>query len=218
MLGVVSAGCGLGAFGLLVHWGTHRRDALGREKDLPVWSVGALTLIAVLAMIPGAQRRVEEHRLEAAAQHLTGTPVTVHCQDGAAAFVDAGAELGYVKFDSDGVPERSTLIKRDQCHFLDEYMSGDRSRPTEDEIVAVHVLTHESMHMRGERVEAIAECEAVQRDAITAQALGATPEQAMLLARRYWIAVYPRMPDGYVTPDCRPGGPLDEHLPTAPWG
>jgi hypothetical protein len=216
VLGAVSVGCAVGGFGVMVHWATHRRDALGRERDLPVLSVSLLVLVAVVAAIPGAQRKVQERQLAHVAAELAGRPVSVHCQDGAEAFVDAGSELGWVAFGADGVPEPRTLIKRAQCQDLKRYRKH-RDHPTFDEVVAVHVLTHEAMHMRGERVEAVAECEALQRDAVTAARLGATPEQARALAVEYWRLVYPRMPEDYVTRDCAPGGALDEHLPTSPW-
>jgi hypothetical protein len=216
VLGAVSVGCAVGGFGVMVHWATHRRDALGRERDLPVLSVSLLVLVAVVAAIPGAQRKVQERQLAHVAAELAGRPVSVHCQDGAEAFVDAGSELGWVAFGADGVPEPRTLIKRAQCQDLKRYRKH-RDHPTFDEVVAVHVLTHEAMHMRGERVEAVAECEALQRDAVTAARLGATPEQARALAVEYWRLVYPRMPEDYVTRDCAPGGGLDEHLPTSPW-
>ncbi|MGI8708467.1 MAG: hypothetical protein ACR2LG_09745 [Actinomycetota bacterium] len=47
-----------------------------------------------------------------------GVPVEVECQGFGGAFVDAGAEFGYVAFGPDGVPERKTLIKREQCRDL----------------------------------------------------------------------------------------------------
>lgn len=216
VLGAVSLSAAVGAVGVLVNWATHRHDALGRERDLPVLSVSLLVLIAVVAAIPGAERKIEERRLARVGSQLAGRHVSVHCQDGAEAFVDAGSELGWVRFDADGVPEPRTLIKRAQCQDLNSYLKH-RADPSWDEMVAVHVLTHEAMHMRGERSEAVAECEAVQRDAVTASALGATPEQAHALALRYWQQVYPRMPDDYVSGDCGPGGRLDEHLPTSPW-
>lgn len=206
----------MGAFGLMVNWGTHRRDALGRERDLPVLGVSLLVLVAVVAAIPGAQRKVQERQLAKVASELSGRSVSVHCQDGAEAFVDAGSELGWVAFDAAGVPEPRTLIKREQCKHLRSY-SSHRADPSWDEMMAVHVLTHEAMHMRGERSEEVAECQAVQRDAVTAQRLGATPDQARALAVRYWQQVYPRMPDDYVTGACSAGGDLDEHLPSSPW-
>lgn len=218
VLSAVSLICLTVAVGLLARWFTQRVDALGRHRDLPVWSVSALVVLALVAAVPGAQRRVEERRLAAIASDLVGHEVDVHCQTTVAALVDAGAEAGYVWFTADGVPEPETLIKRDQCRLIAEYRDGGHRNPTFEQVMAVHVLTHEAMHMRGERGEAAAECQAVQRDALTAQALLATPAEAALLARRYWREVYPRMPDEYVTRDCSPGGPLDESLASAPWG
>ena len=40
---------------------------------------------------------------------------------------------------------------------------------------------------------------------------------AVALAAAYWRNVYPLMPDGYRSPDCRAGGPMDERLADAPW-
>lgn len=217
VLGGVSLGCLAGAAGVLGRWWTRRTDELGRPRDLPVWSVSALVVVALLAAVPSAHRRVQERRLAHVALVLVGHRVAVHCQSGAAAFVDAGSELGWVPFDAAGRPEPRTLIKRDQCRFLERYRSGDHAHPTRDEVVAVHVLTHEAMHMRGSAVESAAECEAVQRDAVTAQELGASPAEAHALAVDYWLHVYPRMPDDYWTRDCGPGRPLDEGLTTAPW-
>ena len=74
-----------------------------------------------------------------------------------------------------------------------------------DEVVAVHVLTHESMHMLGITASRC-RVQAMQRDAITAGQLGATPDQALLLARRYWVNIYPNMPDDYRNGDCHAGG------------
>lgn len=216
-LSAVSVGCASSAAVVLGRYATHRRDSLGRPRDLPVWSVSALVLVAVVAAVPAAKRRVEERRLASVASDLAGRHVSVHCQTGAAAFVDAGVELGWVPFDDAGRPEPRTLIKKAQCGDLEAYRSSSHAHPSDAQVVAVHVLTHEAMHMRGEPVEALAECQAVQRDELTAQGLGATPEQARHLARAYWLTVYPRMPDDYRDGRCQPEGALDEHLTSAPW-
>ena len=84
-------------------------------------------------------------------------------------------------------------------------------------VVAVHVITHESMHMTGSVPESRAECSAVQRDSMTARLLGATPREALALARRYYTLIYPNLPDEYRDSECVAGGTLDEHLPEAPW-
>lgn len=218
VLGFVSASSALVGVGLAGRWSTRRRDALGRPLPFPVWSVLLLAIVSAAALVPGVQRRVEERRLGHAAAQLVGHPVSVHCQSTAAAMVDAGAELGFVPYDDDGIPRPTTTLKREPCKDLKRYLGGHRQDPSYDEVVAVHVLTHESMHMRGETNEAPTECEAVQRDRTTAALLGATPAQARALAVRYWQTVYPNMPEGYFSSDCRPDGPLDEHLAGAPWG
>lgn len=209
--------CLAGAVAVATRWWVRRVDALGRRRPFPAWSAMLLVVLAVALAVPGAQRRIEEHRLASVASRLVGHDVTVDCQTTAAAFVDAGAELGYVRYGADGVPEARTLLKREPCKALRQYLRGGKDAPSEDQVVAVHVLTHEAMHMRGETSEAVAECEAVQRDARTAVMLGASADEGRALAVAYWRAVYPRLPDDYRTGECSPGGPLDEGLDTAPW-
>jgi hypothetical protein len=115
------------------------------------------------------------------------------------------------------VPEPEALIKRDQCADLAAYARTGRDRPSREQVIAVHVLSHEAMHMSGIAGEAAAECAAVQRDAAAARLLGATAEQAKALAREYWTKVYPAMPPGYRSARCAAGHSMDERLPDAPW-
>lgn len=205
------------AVALAARWLLRPRDDLGRPKSFPAISVVLLVGLGVGCLVPVYRHHRLEARLEAAASALVGVPVTVHCQTAGEQFVDAGAELGFVRYGPDGVPERATLIKRDQCSDLADYLGSDKSSPSRDQVIAVHILSHEARHMAGTTDEAVAECGAMQRDAQTAQLLGADPQQALRLARLYWTTVYPDMSDGYRTADCRSAGPLDEGLPAAPW-
>jgi hypothetical protein len=163
-------------------------------------SVALLLALAVAAAAPGVLRTHQERRLGRAASELAGARVAVRCQSLGGAFVDGGPELGYVRWRADGHPEPWAL-----------------HRPSRDQVLAVHVLPHEAMHLSGRLDEAVAECAAVQRDARTARLLGAADADAAGLAVAYWHDLYPLMPDGYRSPDCRPGGDLDEHLADAPW-
>ena len=206
-----------GALAVAGRWTLRRRDALGRPRPFPVLSVTLLALVGAGLLVPALRHDHLERRLGDVASTLVGQRVAVHCQTAGQQFVDAGAELGYVRYDADGVPERATLIKRDPCGDLRAYLSSAKDLPSRDEVVAVHVLSHEARHMAGVTVEAVAECEAMQRDARTARLLGADEQQATELATRYWREVYPRMPDDYRSADCRPGGALDERLPNPPW-
>ena len=206
----------LGGFAVLGHWYLNRVDAIGRKVALP-WSAWMLPLLGCLVAIPVVRHHDEESRLSHIASVISGVKATVHCQSGTAEWVDSGPELGYVKWDANGLPEHSTLIKHAQCGLIAHYLSGGRGNASLDEIVAVHVLTHESMHMSGITDESLTECAAMQRDATTAQLMGATPAQAQLLARMYWVNIYPNMPDAYRNGDCKAGGKLDEHLANPPW-
>jgi hypothetical protein len=201
-----------------VRWRATRVDALGRSRPYPLLAVVCFEL-AALAAVPVVRITAEQHRLGRVATELAGAPATVHCQRLASAMADLSNDLGHVNLGPDGQPEHATLIKNEQCRLLASYLASAtvRARPSYQQVIAVHVLTHESMHMRGIASESQAECAAVQRDALTAEMLGATRDEARLLALRYWLTVYPLMPDDYRTADCGPGLPLDERLPTAPW-
>jgi len=204
------------AAGLSVRWVLTRVDVLGRIAPFPKISVGLCLAVAVGCAVPLVLHARLEDRLEDAATQVAGGPVGVHCQTPGETWTDAGAELGYVRWGPDGVPERKTLITYGACADLRSWLSSDKRNPRLEQVVAVHVLTHETMHMVGLTDEAQAECAAMQRDARMAQALGATPAQAQALDHRYWVDVYPRMPDGY-TGGCGAGAPWDEHLPGPPW-
>jgi hypothetical protein len=216
MLEIIAIALLVGGVAVAVRWSLNRVDSIGRKVALP-WSAWMLPILGCLVAIPVVRHHDEEKRLSQVASVISGVKATVHCQSGSAEWVDAGNELGYVKWGPDGVPEHSTLIKHEQCGLLASYLRGGRGSASLDEIIAVHVLTHESMHMSGIKDESLTECAAVQRDAHTAELLGATPAQALWLARTYWVNVYPNMPDAYRTTDCHAGGKLDEGLPDPPW-
>jgi hypothetical protein len=198
-------------------WYAGRVDELGRRRDFPLVSVVLLVVLAVGAATPGVLRARQERRLAGVASALAGRPVAVRCQALGGAFVDAGVELGYVRWRADGTPEGWTLLKRDACRDLAAYVRAGGRHPGRSQVIAVHVLTHEAMHLAGHTDESAAECAAVQRDARTARLLGAPVGEALALAVSYWRTVYPRMPGGYRAAACRPGGAMDEHLPDAPW-
>ena len=208
----------LAAVGLAGRWSLRRYDAIGRPRGFPVISVALLLVLATTSAVPVVRHRRLERQLSAVASAVVGVPVTVHCQSVGQQMIDTGSELGWVRFDVAGVPEHSTLVKREPCSALSAYLHGHgRSAPSLATVIAVHVLTHEAEHMAGLTGESGAECAAVQRDASTARLLGATPAQASTLAAAYWSEAYPRMPEDYRSAECRAGGAMDEHRPEAPW-
>jgi hypothetical protein len=196
-----------------IRWWRSNRDAWAFSRGKPWLTLTALAEIVLMTAMCTYQHDSLEDRLSRVATGLIGAKAAVHCQSFGGSLVDASAELGFVRFGPDGVPEHSTTIKHEQCQYLQAYLDHHGRDPSANEIVAVHVLTHESMHMRGATAEAVAECQAVQRDARTARDLGASPADAPALASAYWRGDYPRMPDAYTSADCRPSGAMDEHLP-----
>jgi len=204
------------AAGVSVRWVLVRVDALGRVTRFPRVSVGLALTAALACAVPLVLHARLEGRLEDAATVIAQRSVSVHCQTFGETWTDAGAELGYVKYLPGGMPERKTLIKYGVCGDLRHWLRSDKESPSRKEVIAVHVLTHETMHMRGITDESWAECAALQRDAAMAVALGATPDQGEALARRYWTEIYPQMPDGY-RGGCGPGGEFDEGVAVPPW-
>jgi hypothetical protein len=198
-------------------WALRRTDALGRARPFPVALIALLLVPAGVLAVPVWHHEQLQRRLSQVASRLVGRNVTVHCQTLGEQFIHAGSELGWVGFDADGHPENSTVITREPCDDLQSYLDSGGVRPTPEQVIAVHVLSHEARHLAGTQDEARAECEAVQRDGATARLLGASAADAHRLARLYWAVEYPTMPDGYRGADCIPGGRWDEHLPDAPW-
>jgi hypothetical protein len=215
VLQYVAAAFALAALALFVRWLQQR--GVREHVPFPAISISSCVVLAVVATFPVVDRVTLESRLSHSSSTLLGMQVEVDCQTLTGSALDLGSELGYVKWGPDGIPERKTLIKHQQCNDLHSYLNSSKEHPTAAQILAVHVLTHESMHMSGIKVEYIAECDAMQHDTAMAEVMGAKPAAAHALAVTYWLTVYPNMPEGYRIGDCRPGGSLDLHLPDAPW-
>jgi hypothetical protein len=89
-----------------------------------------------------------------------------------------------------------------------------------DEVLdAMHTLAHESMHIRGIRSETVADCYGLQAVPVVAEGLGASPNEAVALARyfaKHFDEIH-RPPADYVSVECRRGGALDLTPQTQSW-
>ena len=217
MLAWIAVISGLGVIAVAVRWARTAPNVYGRRPPKPWWAGCSLAALCLASGTVAVRQHLREAKLSEVASAVAGRPVKVNCQGYLGSFFDANVEAGYVHSRPDGRPESSTTLKADVCRSLSRYLrsAGD---PSMDEVFAVHIVTHEAMHMAGLMDEAMAECAAVQRDAQVARLLGASPAQALSLAERYWIEGYPNLPDAYRTADCGPGGRLDERLADGPWG
>lgn len=78
-------------------------------------------------------------------------------------------------------------------------------------------LAHEAVHLSGQRDESLTQCAALQRVALVAERLGATPLYARQLSRRA-LASLANFPANYrLSPECRDGGALDLHPDARGW-
>ena len=144
-----------------------------------------------------------------------GTKVTIaisgvddshlHCQRLSEGFVDASANLGEVS----SLNPKEALIKHTTCTKLFNYIEGNKSDPPLEQIIAVAVLTHESIHVSGDFNESSTECKSIQKVSQTAQMLGATKKQGDSLALKYYKEVYPNLRTNYISLDCYENGPQD---------
>ena len=179
--------------------------------------IGHRHFIAIpLLLVPGLLLGVTEYQFRAdvalfsdVATNIAGRPVSMQCQRLTGALIDVTAELGYVQFDASGKPGDVGRLERDACNDLRDYLHGNKSSPTFDQVIAVNVLSHESHHLAGEINEARTECASIQRLTEVAGWLGATADQARGLAERYATEIYLRMPAAYRSAHCVMDGEWD---------
>ncbi len=139
---------------------------------------------------------------------LSVTPhAEANCQRLTAQWFDASVYDGFVYHDNSDVAH----YKRHICKNLAAYARGGHANPSLDQVAAVHLIAHEVMHVNNIWNEAKAECHGVQLNHLVAEALGATPQQARDLQRRYYEEIYPHLRSDYVSSECRAGGALDIH-------
>ncbi len=143
-----------------------------------------------------------ETRLATAASKVAGVDVKVDCQEPfwGEWFVTRGD--GHVNADADGKMDDVAHLDRKICSAAGSWPEND----TDEAFIAVHVLTHEAGHVRGERNEAATECWAMAHSAAVAEALGASPQQAERRAQWYRETVYPRMSSTYRGDGCASAG------------
>ena len=182
-------------------------------RRVPWISLGLVAVVLLPLLVTERQWVSAEHEFSAVAKSYQPISQGVHCQRLGESFTAVGSELGHVAYDENGMPDGPAFLSYDTCNALAAYWrasASEKSHPTREEIIAVHVLTHEAMHLSGVKQESIAECDAMQRDTKTAQELGANPAQARLVAEIYAEQVYPDMPTDYRDAGCTQGGPMDK--------
>ncbi len=173
-------------------------------------SVGFCVLIAsIFGGLTWREMRLEAELADVVAI-VSGVPAAaVECQGFLREF-RLDNNLGEVAFDGNGGVSRTAQLRGSVCDQIRDWRGAGFGVDNRDQVVAVHVLSHEAIHVSGVTSEARTECLAMQSNAQSAELLGATPQQARALAETYWEDVFPRMPGTYRASDCYEGGELDQ--------
>jgi hypothetical protein len=171
-----------------------------------------------------------EQKLGAVASSFAGRAVSVRCPSVWGRLIDVSSSGGTAHYDTEGRPSHAELAHK-VCSTFDvladqgfpgiDCLASDWKRCDEhvlNTVFAVHVLTHESWHLRGVLDEGTAECFAYQTDSAVAQRFGATRGEGELLARfvelRGAAAALPQ----YGPPaGCNQSGRLDINRNTPGW-
>jgi hypothetical protein len=204
VLTVVAAG--LVAFSLIAWYRVVTRldDTDGRGFRLVV--AGVVTVLAFIAVFFEVGHHKRQQLATEALESLSMVEgISADCERFTEELFNLSQWQGYVYYDGSNVVH----LRRGVCHNLWDYAHGGQANPSEGQIIAVHVVAHEAMHINGIINEAEAECTAVQLNYLVAEALGATEQEARELQRRYYLEYYPHQRSNYVSNQCREGGNLD---------
>jgi hypothetical protein len=157
--------------------------------------VAGVLVLCVLG-VRGHVRRVEvEQRAGEVASTIAGRHVKVHCPGPIRSHVFYEITEGRVRFSAAGVPDPETNLSADACAGLRRVLDKGSSlhlqclywscsKDDTQAAMALIVLTHESVHMRGVLDEGQTECEAQDRVAATARAFAL--DQASADAEEHW--------------------------------
>jgi hypothetical protein len=172
-----------------------------------------VTLLSLATAWPPFHHWRFENSLNKIANQLAEKhPATLHCNTLLDTLVDEEPRVG-------GHADLQTgyiVIQYPRCYTLMDYLKHP-AQASQDELFSLNVLTHESMHVRGEANEAKTECAAVQRNYRTAKLLGVPDAIAKKNALDYYHYYYLKRNDGYFSKECAPGKALDEHLSDSTW-
>lgn len=160
-----------------------------------------------------------ERRLSAVSTRLAeGRQARVHCNTIIdTMFSPMQLHSGYAEFGTGRIH-----YQKPWCSVVRRYLR-DPERAGPRELSALNLITHEAMHVRGERNEAIAECQSVRRNYRTARLLGVPDPVARRNALDFYEQLYRQrgsiggIQAAYFSSDCAPGKALDEKLDDSTW-
>ena len=172
----------------------------------------AIFLLALGALLwPQYRARQVEHKVAPLVAALAERPAGARCPRYITAIF---TNVGSVSLDANGNPADRTDLTGPICDALRHFYTpeghaelqclvtdGRCSESARRTIVALSVVAHESMHLRGVLDEAAAECTSIGEGQRTGQLVGLSPEQGRMIGYLHLMALNPGTPPEYaVTP------------------
>lgn len=202
---------------------SHSVDRAGYDgpDPTPIWKpyIALMATLALLCAWPPFNYWRIERLLSAKATQLAEFHVArVHCNTVFDTLFDPESlTIGHARPDNGEI-----VFQYPWCDTIMAYRAHPQ-RASRQELISLNVLTHESMHVRGELNESVTECQAVQRNIRAARLLGVPADIARTNARDYYEEIYKeRVHAGsfqaaYFSEQCAPDKALDEHLADSTW-
>jgi len=143
----------------------------------------------ILMLIPAGgltyfeyQWQQTQNKISLVVQDISGKKDTgFKCERLSFGFFDASADKRVID-SNDKVVE----LKYAECNtLLDWYKETDKSKPTEEQIVALHLFDQQVMRVSGQPNADLEECLAIKNYSAIAQKLGATPSQGDYMSLYY---------------------------------
>lgn len=166
--------------------------------------------LAILFAILPMREVLFERKLGIATERFLGKEqVIVDCKPYFDFTLFSGVK-GYVFIGKDAI-----YLEARTCDDLHRYINDPKAAGRKERF-ALHVLTHEAMHVAGTKDEIRTDCQAYQRNHHMSMILEVPRPIAITHARQIHRERSPYH-EGYYSPECEPGRELDEYLPDAVW-
>lgn len=169
----------------------------------------ALVLGVVVALVwPQIRARQIEGKVKPLVTALSARDASVYCPRYLTAVIGF---VGAVSLDDEGGPANTTQLTGHTCNALKHLYTpagraelecldtapGTCSEGALRSVVALSVVTHESMHIKGQLNEGGAECDSLAQGPVIAQTLGIRPAQAAVISWLHYAGMNPFTPPQY---------------------
>jgi hypothetical protein len=192
-------------------------DRPSRAISLPYVLITA-SIAALLAYTPLRTWQTERFLAEKARVLSENEHAFVHCNT----FFDSATDPNSLAAGHADPRTGRIVLQLPWCDRLMDYLAKPEKAGHEG-IHSVHLFTHEAMHIRGERNEAVTDCQAVQRYYRAAKLLGVSEQFATEHSAINYKVLYRQRGDvggyagQYYSDQCAPGRALDERLSDSVW-